>query len=91
MRNNLVFPLDNLMKTDMKDKSEMKKSMDKSVKDYDAKFSKLEKELKHQAKEAGFSRAVNHRELADRAAARRGARGSWGSAPNPGVAFPGRM
>lgn len=47
IKNNLLFPLDNLLKSaDIKEKSELRKSIDKAFKDYDVKLQKCEKQHK---------------------------------------------
>ncbi|OTF75093.1 hypothetical protein BLA29_014326 [Euroglyphus maynei] len=52
-----MFPVDNILKGDLKGvKSELKKPVDKSFKEYEIKMTKLEKEKKAQAKEAGLIR-----------------------------------
>ncbi len=66
MQNNLFFPLENLLKNDLKEKNELKKSLEKSLKDYDAKFTKLEKDRKAAAKESGWIRTdITHHEFAE--------------------------
>ncbi|KAM7342129.1 arfGAP domain of ASAP isoform 2-T2 [Cochliomyia hominivorax] len=56
--NNIVmFPVDTMLKSELRGvKGEMKRPFDKAAKDYEAKFIKIEKEKKAQAKEAGMVR-----------------------------------
>ncbi|XP_037953322.1 arfGAP with SH3 domain, ANK repeat and PH domain-containing protein [Teleopsis dalmanni] len=56
--NNIVmFPVDSMLKSELRGvKGEMKRPFDKAAKDYEAKFIKIEKEKKAQAKEAGMVR-----------------------------------
>ncbi|XP_023172645.2 arfGAP with SH3 domain, ANK repeat and PH domain-containing protein isoform X1 [Drosophila hydei] len=56
--NNIVmFPVDSMLKSELRGvKGDMKRPFDKAAKDYEAKFIKIEKEKKAQAKEAGMVR-----------------------------------
>lgn len=57
INNIIMFPVDSMLKSELRGvKGEMKRPFDKAAKDYEAKFIKIEKEKKAQAKEAGMVR-----------------------------------
>lgn len=67
INNIIMFPVDSLLKSELRGvKGELKRPFDKAAKDYEAKFLKIEKEKKSQAKEVGMIRTeISAAEIAD--------------------------
>uniref|UniRef100_A0A914XGA2 BAR domain-containing protein n=1 Tax=Plectus sambesii TaxID=2011161 RepID=A0A914XGA2_9BILA len=66
VHNHLVHPMDVLLKDDFRSKMDLKKSVDKAVKDYETRFGKIERDVRLQNKMSGYTRsALSHSELSE--------------------------